>query len=485
MALAVTPTGDLFLGGDFEQYNGVGATRLARWDGSIWRPFTSGPGNGLNDRSTAVAVAPNGNVYVAGWFYRAGGQPLYNLACWNGSSWSSLGLGPGSGINGSISALAVAPNGDVYIGGNFSQVGTVPANGVARWNGSTWSALSSSTGNGVSGWVRAMAVTPTGELYVGGQFGSAGGRTANAVAHWNGTAWDNMSGGIPNSNQSPTTWAMALAPNGTLYVAGGFDRSNAGWGPNVLSWNGSTWAALPSGYGPNAVSTIVTLAVAPNGDLYAGGVFSRLDGQTIYNLARWNGTAWNALGSSPGGGLTNTSPWRVNTLLVDPNGELYVGGGFPQAGGTLVNNIARWDGNAWSALGSGINGEVAAIARDATGKLYVAGNFGGVGDNSKASSHFAVYDPQAVLGTSSTTTLPTLTLSPNPAHTTVLLTGLPASAQPIKAELRNELGQLVRHCELCSVAGQASLSVAGLPAGTYLLHLPTTAGLTVRRLVVE
>lgn len=243
MALAVTPTGDLFLGGDFEQQNGVGATRLARWNGSTWQALAAGPGNGLNARASAVAVAPNGSVYVAGYFFRAGGNPFYQVACWNGSSWSSVGLG--NGINGSIEAMAVAPSGDVYIGGNFSQVGTVAANNVARWNGTAWSALSSSTGNGVSGWVRAMAVTPTGEVYVGGQFSFAGGRNANAVVHWNGTAWDNMSGGIPNSNQSPTVWAMALALNGNLYVSGGFDRSSAGGGPNILSWNGSTWTSLP------------------------------------------------------------------------------------------------------------------------------------------------------------------------------------------------------------------------------------------------
>ena len=81
--------------------------------------------------------------------------------------------------------------------------------------------------------------------------------------------------------------------------------------------------------------------------------------------------------------------------------------------------------------------------------------------------------------------LPALTLSPNPARETVLLTGLPATAAPLPATLRNALGQVVRELRLTPAAGQASLSVAGLAAGAYTLHLTTTEGPAVRRLVVE
>ena len=41
---------------------------------------------------------------------------------------------------------------------------------------------------------------------------------------------------------------------------------------------------------------------------------------------------------------------------------LYVGGYFTAAGGTSANYIARWDGTAWSALGSGGNDFVGALA---------------------------------------------------------------------------------------------------------------------------
>ena len=60
-----------------------------------------------------------------------------------------------------------------------------------------------------------------------------------------------------------------------------------------------------------------------------------------------------------------------------------MGGWFKAAGSTIVNNIARWDGSNWSALGSGTNGEVTSIAISGT-DIFIGGQFtmaGGVAAN--------------------------------------------------------------------------------------------------------
>src|SRR5262249_13019483 len=124
---------------------------IARWNGGSWVPV----GNGLNDTVTALA-ASGSDLYAAGYFTQAFGNPtcgsgntaVSHIAGWNGSSWS----GVGNGLNDNVYALAVS-GGDLYAGGNFTQIcgdaacspGNTPANRVAKWNGSSWSAL----GNGV------------------------------------------------------------------------------------------------------------------------------------------------------------------------------------------------------------------------------------------------------------------------------------------------------------------------------------------------
>ena len=85
---------------------------------------------------------------------------------------------------------AVDGSGNVYVGGYFTVIGTVAANHIAKWNGSTWSAL----GTGMNDAVYAFAVIGS-DLYAGGCFTTAGGVSANHIAKWNGTAWSALGTG--------------------------------------------------------------------------------------------------------------------------------------------------------------------------------------------------------------------------------------------------------------------------------------------------
>src|SRR5947209_1828210 len=73
---------------------------------------------------------------------RAGGIAANYIAKWNGSSWSALGSGMGGQSCPYVGALAVSGT-DLYAGGNFETAGGTAANSIAKWNGSSWSALGS------------------------------------------------------------------------------------------------------------------------------------------------------------------------------------------------------------------------------------------------------------------------------------------------------------------------------------------------------
>jgi hypothetical protein len=88
-------------------------------------------------------------------------------------------------------------------------------------------------------------------------------------------------------------------------------------------------------------------------------------------------SSWSALGSGMNGG--------VFALAVSGR-DLYAGGSFTTEGGSAANNIAKWDGNNWSALGSGMRGLlgsfVAVNALAVSGSdLYVGGSFTTAGGN--------------------------------------------------------------------------------------------------------
>src|SRR5689334_9759169 len=67
--------------------------------------------------------------------------------------------------------------GDLYVGGLFSTAGGNNAKGIAKWNGSSWSALGSGTYGGV------LALAPSGpDLFVGGYFETAGSKPSEFIA---------------------------------------------------------------------------------------------------------------------------------------------------------------------------------------------------------------------------------------------------------------------------------------------------------------
>jgi len=204
------------------------------------------------------------------------------------------------------------------------------------------------------------------DLYAGGHFTTAGGFTAINIAKWNGSNWSALGSGISDPGSSFSA-VNALAVSGSdLYAGGSFTNAGNTAANNVAEWNGSNWSALGSGIsGANGYDPPVNALAVSGSDLYAAGSFTNAGGVAATNMAKWDGNGWSALGSGVNG--------AVNALAVSGS-DLYVGGYFTNAGGVAVNYVAKWDGSSWWALGSGLNGRVSALAVSGS-ELYVGGGF--------------------------------------------------------------------------------------------------------------
>jgi hypothetical protein len=106
-------------------------------------------------------------------------------------------------------------------------------------------------------------------------------------------------------------------------------------------------------------------------------------GAPANRIAQWDGASWSPLGV----GLDNT----VRALALDASGNLYVGGDFVRTSDSLLllNRIGMWDGAAWNALIVGTNtgvggGSVFVLAFDVDGSLYAGGGFTSAGGVSAA-----------------------------------------------------------------------------------------------------
>ena len=285
-------------------------------------------------------------------------------------------MAPATGRSAARSSRWLCSGSDLFVGGRFENAaGVSTADYLARWSGSAWFGVGSNgSGDGALDgeadvYVAALA-TAGPDLYVGGAFSDAAGiATADNLARWNGAAWSGVgsdgSGDGAVGYGSFDTFLLqpsvaALAVSGTdLYVGGYFaDVAGIATADFVARWNGSAWSGLGSdGAGDGAIKTaafvdvpsVSALAVLGS-DVIVGGNFTNAGGvATADSVARWTGAAWAGIGSN-GAGNGAISP-EVRALVVSGT-DLYVAGGFETAGLATADHIARWDGGAWSALGS-------------------------------------------------------------------------------------------------------------------------------------
>src|SRR2546430_1837056 len=211
------------------------------------------------------------------------GAPLAALTQGLDANWSSV--GSPLGANNVVLASAVDASGNLYIGGLFTQVGETPANRIAKWDGSSWSAL----GSGLNDYVDALSVSGS-NVYAGGGFTTAGDTTANHIAKWDGSSWSALDSGMNNE-------VDALAVSGSILYAGGYFTKAGDVAANCIAkWDGTSWSALGSGVANFGYVRVNALALSGS-HLYAGGdFFAFWNGSPGNAIAKWDGTSWSALG---------------------------------------------------------------------------------------------------------------------------------------------------------------------------------------------
>ncbi len=308
---------------------------------------------GANPGGVIAVTVVGEKLIVGGNFVSIGGIPATNLAQWDGRKWAQVG---GGVQGGAVYALAVA-GGSLFVGGSFNQVGELGASNIAQWDGTNWSALA----GGVNAVVLALAWDGQ-NLYAGGHFTMAGTNAVRKVACWDGTNWAGLGSGIISLDWVSAVDSLTVGRDG-LYVGGRFRFAGGIAATNIARWDGSAWHALGNGLRlfdgyPFENGSVNALTMA-NRFLYAGGVFRLAGTVPVTSIAAWDGTQWYQLGSGMG------DLAGIATLAASGR-DLYAGGVFSSIGGVPLNRLARWDGESWYSLGRGIS-EIGSLGEGVSG----------------------------------------------------------------------------------------------------------------------
>jgi uncharacterized delta-60 repeat protein len=269
----------------------------------------------------------------------------------------------------------VQGDGKLLIGGSFDEVNGVRRPGIARLN--VDGTLDGSFQNGSSGAVSSIAVQSDGKVLIG---------RAGQITRLNsdGTLDTNFQVGL---SEGVEVYSFRLQSDGRVVVGVGFFDVNAGYYRNGivrLNADGTLDRAFQEGLtGPGSVGWINSIAIQTEGKVLLGGNFETVNGVSRNRIARLNsdGTLDSAFQNEPG------INGAVTSVAVQSDGKVIIAGGFRSVTGVSRNNIARLnsDGTLDSAFQNGLPGfflscgdciPYSSVAVQRDGKVLVGGFHG-------------------------------------------------------------------------------------------------------------
>lgn len=287
----------------------------------------------------------DGNLYFGGDFSEIGGNVAGRVGKFNVQSgtWKNLRdinfydeeqqYGP---ISGGVYAIAVIDE-YLYIGGGIFNTDSAELRYIRRFNTSTskWEAV----GTGVNSKVRSFATDNHGNLYVGGEFTEAGGVAVNYIAKWDGANWSALGNGCDDYVLSLDYYDGNLYAGGSFKFVGDEIRSQG-----IANWNGAGWQAMSEGvYASWSDSySVQGVAVDSDGKVYIGGFFDKKysDNDTLNHVGVFVDGEWRQLGD----GLAISSSQGVMGMMADEKDVYFVGYyGRPGIGINERINVAIWN----------------------------------------------------------------------------------------------------------------------------------------------
>ena len=344
--VAVQPDAKVLLGGALSTVRGVsnaGLTRL-NFNGTPDLNFHS-PFDPSDYRTIyTVAVLGDGRILAAGSFSKVGSTYRTNIARLNPDGSVDLSFDSGGVFayaGGLVRILAVQPDQQILIGGEFTTTNRTSLNRIARLKPNGSLDLGFSPGTGADNTVRSVALQADGKVLVGGLFATFNGSARRFLARLN----SNGSLDLPfpaGSGPDNTVYFVAPQPDGTIYITGTFTSVNgtAINGVARLRADGSLDPSFnpPSGAAGGAVYHLLRQA---NGKIVIGGAFTSVNGQPVNRFARLEPDGSLDPSFTPGLGPIND----VLTLALQGDGEVVAGGLFASYDGVSVGQIARIHGD--------------------------------------------------------------------------------------------------------------------------------------------
>ena len=326
----------------------------------------------------------------------------------------------GDGFDSDVKCMALQADGKLIVGGSFLNFNGATTPRFCRLLADGSKDNSFSVGSGFDGIVYAIAIQLDGKIIIGGSFTSYNGSPAGRLIRLNpngsrDSSFD-TSVGAAIASTTGVIYTLGIQTDGSLIIGGTFikyNNSTANRIARILSNGNLDTSFVTNGASSGAVNSV---QIQSNGKILVGGTFTSFHGTTYNRIVRLNTNGSIDTAFAIGTGFDN----NIRALTLQSDGKILIGGDFLNYNTQSVNRIARLntDGSLDITFisGSGFSGatvNVSAISTNALGAILVGGSFTGNYNGSNVN--------RLVLLDSNGTINPNFDIGSGPATATVLI----------------------------------------------------------------
>jgi uncharacterized delta-60 repeat protein len=286
---------------------------------------------------------------------------------------SDVGFGFGDGANSTVYCSSLQTDGKLVIGGAFTKYNNSSTNCITRVNTDGTIDDDFNPGTGANYTIRSISIQNDSKIVIGGDFTAINGVSRNGIARLNSDGSLDASF-VPGSGGG-SVYATAIQADGKILIGGTFITYNGTTLNRIARLN--TDGSLDNTFlgGTGASYTVNTINVQADGKIIIGGEFTSFDGTSINRIARLNSDGTLDATFNVGTGADGS----INSSVLQSDGKLIIAGSFQDFNGTSLGKIARLntDGSVDTGFnpGSGASSYVNTISVQSDGKIIVAGYF--------------------------------------------------------------------------------------------------------------
>ena len=382
-SISIQNDGRIITGGEFDLYQGdIGqnieygyeymfdqggavANRVLRLNNNGSRDNTFDNGNGFSKPVYKLAIQNDGKIIVGGWFGSYRGARASKITRLNPDSSIDTSFNVDVGYHNNVTDIVIQNNGKILVSVS-SWFDSYNAK-FLRLNAD--GSLDTNFNSAITQGVQKITVQNDGKIIIGGFF-------SGNIARLN------TDGSIDETFDIGTGFdegveGLSTQEDGKILVGGRFSSYQGVSANRIIRLNTDGTRDTSFNIGTAFNSTVYDFVIQDDGKIVLVGTFENYQGVSANRIIRLNSNGGRDTGFSIGTGFNND----VNTLAIQDDGKILVGGSFGEYNGNPVNKIIRMnqDGSKDDSfnIGTGFSdwGPVYSLALQNDGKIIVGGQF--------------------------------------------------------------------------------------------------------------